>query len=183
MPLVPSQEDFNALLSRVEDLESGLPAVGSVAPSIWHGNSGNSSELVDRLYLTYTNGYLYKAIYTIPLPTLHPGDIVEMHGTFEITNPHKYNVMGARYLIIADNPTDTAGIPVSEAAGRNVTPGMHHDTHQDFGTYVVTQEMSGKHAVMVGYAASSAASSSNVVWVEQDYGRLFVKVYRNWCLE
>lgn len=150
---------------------------------IWHKNSGNKSELTNRLYLSYSSGYRFEALYTIPLPTLYPGDLVEMHGTFEVTNPHKYNVMCARYLVITDNPKDIHGIHVSEAAGRNVTRNMHHDVHQDFGTYKVTETMEGKHAVMVAYAASSRAGPTNVIWVEQDYGRMYAKVFRAGILE
>lgn len=181
--VVPTQEEYAALLSRVEALESLPSGGGSGGPIMWHKNSGDNSELVPHLYLSYANGYRFEALYSIPLPDLHPGDLVDLRATFEVTNPHSYNCMCARYLIIADNPKDVTGIMVSEAAGRNVTPNMHHDVHHDFGTLKVTEEMTGKHAVCVAYAASTKAGPTNAIFVEQDYGRLEAKVIRAAALE
>lgn len=169
---VPS--DLNDILSRLDTLEGATqPTAQGSAAKIWHSNSGNSSELVS----TLPAGAVKKVVYSIALPDLSPGDLVEAHATFEVTNPYSFNIMVGRQLRIANAASAVNGIELSEAATRNISPNMHHDHIQDFGTFVATTAMAGRFVNFVAYSGSSAYSAGDAAIVEQDYGRMFVKVY------
>lgn len=161
------QIDITALTERIEFLEGR---------KIWHANSGNSSEKVVNIDISKTNPP-YKVIYSVPLPDIKAGDLVEMFGQFEVTTPQAYNVMIGRQLILSSHPnTPTASIEVSEAAAANVTKDMHHMVVNDYGSYIAAQDLSGYHALCTAHIASDAALAGHTVRIEPDYGRLFVKV-------
>jgi hypothetical protein len=148
------------------------------ARKIWMANSGNSSERINTLPLTQGSPYTRRSVFSIELPELKAGDVISARGTFEVTNDNAYNVMAARLLLIGDTGGATTGTDISEAAGFNVTPAMHHGVIMDFGSYVVPADLpAGKRLNMVAYAAASAAPVSGAeITVEQDYGRLEVMV-------
>lgn len=168
------QSDLAPLIARLEALEGATQAsTAGIAAKIWHANSGNSSELVTQL----PEGAVKKVVFSIALPALAVGDLVEAHASFEVTNPYAFNIMVGRQLRIADAASAVNGIELSEAATRNISPNMHHDHIQDFGSYVVTDAMVGRFVNFIAYTGSTAYSSGDAAVVEQDYGRLFVKVY------
>lgn len=175
MPITfPTQDDMADIVSRLEALEAGAsPSTGASMPKIWMAGSGDNSELVTQL----PKGAIHKVVYSIALPDLNAGDVIEAHATFEATNPYTYNMMVGRYLLLATSDSSVIGTEISEAATRNITPGMHHDHIQDFGTFLVTDAMSGMFVNFVAYCDAQAATSGHAAVVEQDYGRLFVKVY------
>lgn len=140
---------------------------------IWWKNTGDFSEKRTTLPVNSTK----HVIYSVALPDLKAGDLIDVRATFEITNPYSFNVMVGRQLILGDGHLSVTGSEISEAATRNITPGMHHDHIQDFGTYLVPSDMTGKHITVVAWSGSSAANSTHNVILEQDYGRLEVKVF------
>jgi len=178
--IVPTQTEFEALQARVSMLENLQMPLTPTGPSIWHSNSGNGSELATQLNIHTVQK---EVIYSVALPDLYGGDVVEAYGTFEVTNPYPYNIMVGRLIILADSPSATTGIELSEAATRNISPNMHHDHIQDFAQYKVPQDVSGKYVNLISYSAASRSVSTSRAKVEQDYGRLFVKVYRVHIME
>lgn len=169
LPVPPQWPDAlppaDTIEERLESLENRL------SRGLWYSNTGDNAEQVASLPLTTAQPFQFRVIYSIPAPEIFVGDLVRFTAMFEVTNPYTYNVMSARYTVIADSPTSTTGIPLSEAAGQNVTPGMHHMLVPDYGGWIADQTLIGKYINVVGYAASSAATSGAALVVEQGYGR------------
>jgi len=161
-------------ISQLLSVPYALHANSSEKCALKHTNTGNSSELITSLPVTTGSPYQRKIIYSQQLNDIKAGEIIEVLSEFEVTNDLGFNVMIASIIILADNPTDVTGIEITEANGYNVTPGMHHGTTIKVGTYIVTADYAIKYVNVIGYAASTAASSGNVITVEHDYGRLSV---------
>lgn len=176
--LVPTLAEFQALQAQTALLTGGGGG-SAFQPFIWYGNSGNLSEKVTHLPLTNAK----YVVYSIKLPNCAEGDLIKVRATFEVTNPYNYNIMVGRGFIIAKTATAVTGTEISEYATRNITPGMHHDHIQDFGSIRATAAMSGNYVNFVAYSGSSAAGSGHKAIVEQDYGRLEVERIRAWALE
>lgn len=165
------------------------PPASTPARGIWMGRTDFGDELITAIPLTkglnylnpYTGGlgYYHRILYTLPLPTLMPGDVVDARTTFELTNGLNFNVMACRFIVITDLPQDPFKVVkyLSRPAGRNVTTNMHHDIVHDFGTFKVEEEMEAMSVSVIVYAASFSAVTGHTLKVEQNYGRLEVKVY------
>lgn len=154
---------------------AGAEPVAIVPTWIWFDNTGNQSERISELSLATDK----KVVYSIPLPPLVEGDIIDAHATFEVTNDLGFNVMVGRQLVISSTPDGVSGIEVSEAATRNVTPNMHHDHIQDFGSAVWNRREGAYFLNLVAYAGASLhEDSAGALRVEQDYGRLSVTIFR-----
>lgn len=143
---------------------------------MWTNNSGNNSELVAQLPLVPASTRM--VVFSLPLPDLAVGDVVQAFGSFGATNPELYNVMVGKYLVIASSAGATTGIEVSEASTRNITPDMHHDAVQSYGSYKVTSALINRFLNYIAYTAANPAQAGDYVAVEPDYGRLFVNVLR-----
>lgn len=142
---------------------------------LWHANSGNAGELATSLPMI--PNATKRVIYSIPLPDLAVGDLVQAWATFEVTNPYQFNVMVGRSLLIGATADAITGTEISEPATRNITPGNHHDHIQDFGSYRAPIALTGKFLNLIAYAGSSQAVAGDEAVVEQDYGRLFVNIF------
>ncbi len=197
---VPSMEDYEALSARIDEAGSiagpagpaGAPGpagpAGTITPFIWQKNTGNTSEQFSQMIIAgRINGvnqpiYFY-AIYSIQLPEIFEGDLIEVDASFECTQDTGENVMVCRHIHICASATATSGgIEVSESACRNVTPGMHHDHIQDFGSIRGTPAMSNKFVNFIAYA-NHYELRGHAVKIEPDYGRMTVKVTRAAAME
>lgn len=148
-------------------------------PFIWHANSGNSSERVTFLPVpAIGTNYQTRVIFSIQLPTIAVGDLLEAHSSFEVTNNSStQHVMVGRWMTLAPSSIATTGIDISEAAVRNVSKSsMHHDVVADHASYVATMELTGKYLNLVAYSGAELARYNDVITVEQDYGRMFVTI-------
>lgn len=170
--VTPTPPQWPDVLPPAGTTEERLEALeNKFARGFWYANTGDNAEQVSSLPLTTAQPFQFRVIYSIPAPEIFAGDLVRFTAMYEVTNPYTYNVMSARYTVIADSPTATTGIPLSEAAGQNVTPGTHHMLMPDYGGWVADQTLTGKYINIVGYAASSAATSGTALIVEPGYGR------------
>jgi hypothetical protein len=142
--------------------------------SLAHTNSGNSSELINSLPVTTGTPYIMKVIYSQQLNNIKINEVIQTMCEYEVTNDLGFNVMIGTVILLADSPTATTGIEITEANAFNVTPGMHHGVIVKVGSYDVTANYPSKYINVVGYAAGNAASSGDTIKVEQDYGRLSV---------
>lgn len=138
-----------------------------------------NAEQWSSIAITKTYPWAYRVLYSVPLPDLYAGDVIDARVTYQLTNPYPFNVMSARFLAISDSPTNATLYTdlVSRPAGRNITDNMHHDIIHDFGTFRVPSFMSGKYLVLIVYAASSASTSGQALQVNRNYGRLEVKIF------
>lgn len=181
-------DDLLELEARISALENVLlpdpsdPPEVIAIPLVWHANSGDNSERRTNLPISGVPLPIVCVVYSVQLPEIFDGDLIEAWGTFEVTNPYNYDMMVCRQLIIGDANNSTTGVEVSEPACRNVTPGMHHDHTQDFGSIRGTAAMSGKWVIMTGYANNYNVTGHAAI-LEQDYGRLIVKVTRKVAME
>jgi hypothetical protein len=141
---------------------------------LWHANSGNLSEKVSKLYLGFANA---KVVFSLALPSLNAGDLIQAWASCEVTNDLKVNVMVARCLKLSTSPTGTFGTEISEGAARNITPGNHHDVIQDFGSYQMTSGSYPLFLNFVVWADRTGRLATDFVKVAQDYGRLMVNAF------
>jgi hypothetical protein len=148
-----------------------------VTAFLWNRNSGNFGEKVAQLPLGTVGNVLRRVIYSMALPPVNVGDLIQAWATFEASNETPQNVMVGRYLTLTTGPGVTTGTDISEAATRNITPDMHHDHIQDFGSYRVSAARSGWWLNYIAYAGRNTVQPGEYVIVEQDYGRLMVNIY------
>lgn len=151
-------------------------ASGIGAPIVY--NSGNGSELVTSLIITHAPGpYQRTVIYCVDLgaPPLG-GEILYVSGDEEFTNPYTYNVALSAHLLLTTSCAATDGGEISEDAGFNITPDMHHGAISRSGSLVVAVGNSRQYVAFIADAASTAAPTCNCarLAVEPDYGRLSV---------
>ena len=105
---------------------------------------------------------------SVPLGQIKAGETIKAFSEVEVTNdlvtkaPNDpsgtdvfHDIAAAAQLIVADSPTATTGIEVSEDQGNYVTPEMHHWVFQKSGSYTATQTLSGRHLNVVMWAYSS----------------------------
>lgn len=185
----PSQAEFNALEARLAAIEAVVnqppPDPNDFLPIglVWHQNSGNNSEKVTSLPISGVQFPTYHVVYSIQLPTIFAGDLIEAFATFEVTNPYPgLDIMICRVLRIGDAATSTTGTEISEEAGQNVPYSVHHGTYPDFGSIRGVPSMSEKYVNFIA-CANIYGHAGKAVAVEQDYGRLIVKVTRAAALE
>lgn len=176
---------LQSLAERVDALEAPVvidPGSVEELPLVWHANSGPSSELRQTLVISGLAQPYQHVVYSVRLPVIQAGDIIKAWATFEVTHEFAENVMVCRGLRICASATATAGTKISADSCRNVTPGMHHDSIQDFGSIVGTPGMSQMWLNFVAYANHYELPGA-AVRVEPDYGRLFVEVTRKAAME
>lgn len=142
-------------------------------------------ELVQNLPLKH-NPYEFYTLYSLHLPDLLEGDIVDVSTQFEATNDLGFNVMFSHFVQIQSAetvwiglksfPSDPFVVPCYPA-GENITPGMHHGHRSISGDYVIPSDGDYWISVIV-YAASSAAGYGDTLQIEQGYGGVSAKVTR-----
>jgi hypothetical protein len=175
VPDLPPVVVSGTLEERVYALEQRL-----TRPFVWHANSGHDGELVTSLPVTPNSPYTFKTIYSIALPTLYAGDLLQAFALAQFTNDTNLEwVMAATYITLGTSPTDTNLVGrISEAKGRNVGRiTTHHDPHPDFASYVVPENVEGLYLNFVGYAGH-VNGTGQLLDVDQGYGRLFATVTR-----
>lgn len=183
LPIVLTIDDLTPILERLDALEAASGPVGG--PFWWHENSGSSSELVTTIPITTGSPYTRKVIFSIALPDLAAGDLIEAKASMQVTTSYNYNCMIGSLLILTDSATSTSGLvaDISEAAGENFDMAVHHKKVADFGSYRVTTPLIGKYVNFIAYAASTGALPGHALTVDLDYGRLIVDVIRAAALE
>lgn len=143
---------------------------------IHHVNSGPKSELVWHMPMTTWHPYVHNIAYQIHLRDLRKGDLLVFNLQGECTSEHQYNVQVCSYVSLSPHKHDI-GKPISQPYGGNVTRNEHHRPFNSTGSWEV--EHNGDFYLNgIVYVASTAAGPNDVIILEQDYGRLFVLVYR-----
>lgn len=156
---------------------------GGQFPQVAHYTTASGSELVPALSLAH-DPYRYTTLYSLKLPRLRKGDVVQVHCQFEVTNDIGFNVMLAHSMLFHRKETivkhggQPDGHLLCEYAGENITPGMHHGFRTLMGSLVVPDDGDAWVSVVI-YAASDAAKPGDKVSVEKGYGGLRAIVFRN----
>lgn len=145
------------------------------------GNSGASSEMVSSLILHSQGGHpvvVYSLNLNGPNFRIKAGDFLNVRGRVQITtNESTFNTLCSSYIALG---TDMAGkneIKISQAAGKNVTPSVHHDMVSDFGTYQFTGSDLSYHWINFVLSADSTSGVLPLI-VEANTGKLSYELYR-----
>lgn len=169
--IVPTIDEFNALVSRVETLEAGKRLVGV------HGNQ-NFSELLTSIPITTGSPYDYKILFSQEVADIQAGDVFDVSCEFQVNTSYSHNVMVASWLHATPSATDIAGGEVCEANGQNINLDIHHYARTRAGVWVAPANYASRFFNLIIYSASTAASPGDELTVSQDYGRLAIKQYR-----
>ncbi len=118
--------------------------------------------------------YRYKSVYSIALPTIPAGSIIDIYGDGEVTNNNSYNIGVASYFVIGTSDTmasyaDAGIIIVSPPNGADIinsgTSGHNHMVMAKSSTYYVSSTLTGKYLNYIWYAYSSDATGGAVAAV------------------
>ena len=148
----------------------------------WYATTPGS-ELAAAIPLAH-RPFKYTTLFSLKLPDLRRGDVVQAHSQFEVTNDLGVNVMLAHAMLLHDKETvvvhadKPAGRPLCEYAGENVTQGMHHGFRTLVGSTAVADDGDAWVSVVV-YAASTGVPIGRKVTVQKNYGSLRAIVFRN----
>jgi hypothetical protein len=160
------------------------PAGREGRPRIDHYTTPAGAELVPAVRLAH-NPYRYTTLYSLKLPDLRAGDVVQAHSQFEATNDLGVQVMLAHAMlfhpketIINHGPPPAKGRVISEYATENITPAMHHGFRTLVGSLAVPADGDGWVSVVI-YAADLAGPPGGKLGVEKGYGGLRAIVFRN----
>jgi hypothetical protein len=138
-------------------------------------NSGNSSERLAALPVTKYPALAPRVIYCVALPSApQAGDVVEAFADFEITTPYPYNLLLASQIILTDSCTNTQGLEITEGAGYNCLPALHHCLVHRGGSLILTSDTYRRFVAVVAWSSTmnTAWRSGHALVVERDYGRL-----------
>lgn len=162
----------------------GAPPRPDHRPRIDHYTTPAGAELVPAIRLAH-NPYRYTTLYSLKLPDLRAGDVVQAHCQFEATNDVGVPVMLAHAMlfhsketIVAHGPPPAKGRVISEYAGENLTPAMHHGFRTLVGSLAVPADGDGWVSVIV-YASELAGPPGGKLGVQKGYGGLRAIVFRN----
>lgn len=100
----------------------------------------------------------------LQLPNLANGDVVVVTSQVQGTNDRGYNVRFATRLRLGNNNTHTGG-PYLARNTRNITPAMHHDTHQMGGSFKVGEGGfgAGTRWLVLSCDASGGGGGGNIL--------------------
>jgi hypothetical protein len=156
-----------------------LPRQG---PRVEHFSTSPGAELVSAIEVR-PSFYRYATLYSLKVPVLRKGDVVQAHAQFEVTNNLGFNVMLGHAMLLHPEETivvhgDMPGARIlCEYAGENLTPDMHHGFRTLMGSFAATDDGDVWISVLI-YAISSVAKPADRLTVEKAYGGLRVIVFR-----
>jgi hypothetical protein len=152
-------------------------------PRVDHYTTASGGELVPSVSLAH-NPYRFTTLYSLKLPGLRKGNVVQAHCQLEVTNDLGFNVQLAHAMLFHRKETIVThgarpdGRILCEYAGENITPEMHHGFRSLIGSLAVPDDGDAWVSVLI-YAASDAAMPGATVRVEKGYGGLRAIVFRS----
>lgn len=162
----------------------GAPAPVGQRPRVDHYSTGPNAELIPTITCVKKVPYKFTTLYSLKLPELKTGDVVHAHSQFEVTNDLGFNVMIAHAMLVHREETVVVhgdqpdGQVISEHAGENVTPDMHHGFRTLTGSFAAVADGDAWLSVII-YSASDSPKLGDIVKVERGYGGLRAVVFRN----
>src|SRR4051794_32905158 len=76
------------------------PTTAQQRPRVDHYTTGPNAELVPAITRVTRVPYKFTTLYSLKLPDLKAGDVVQAHGQFEVTNDLGFNVMIAHAMLV-----------------------------------------------------------------------------------
>jgi hypothetical protein len=142
------------------------------------------AELIATLPLTGLE-YRYSTLYSLKVPALRQGDVVQAHAQFQVSNGLGFSVMLAhamvlhpRRTIVQHDPKQSKDQRLCEYAGQNITPEMEHGFRSLMGSFAADEDGDAWVSVIV-YAATMIPRPGQKLAVKKGYGGLRAIVYRN----
>jgi hypothetical protein len=185
------------------DPEAAIDAKSS-RPSFAHYATPKGGELVRQFTLTDGKSYMFSSIYTLHIPGLAIGDLIQAHCQFQIANnvfrypnaPHPVDNVGLCHEMVM-HPDEKKLIDAPEyppdffevimpcsRAGENITPGAHYGFRTLVGSAQVAKETKlGKDGSLwisvIVYAVSDAVGFAGQKLDVAQHGGLSALVFRN----
>lgn len=155
-----------------------------MGPRFDHYTTSRGAEALGAISVVRGQPFRFSTLYSVKVPALRAGDVVQAHAQFELTNDCGINVMLGHAMVVHHEETvidhsDTrpGGDVICEYAVENITPGMHHGFRTLVGSF--SAERDGDHWLsVVIYAAASSAKDGDTLAVEKGYGGLRAIAYR-----
>jgi hypothetical protein len=153
-------------------------------PRANHYSTGRNAELVKSITRVKTAPYKFTTLYSLKLPGLRAGDVVQAQCQLEVTNDLGFNVMIAHAMLVHRKETIVVhgerpeGQVISEYAGENVTPDMHHGFRTLAGSFTADADGDAWLSTLI-YSASDSPKPGDRIKVERGYGGLRAVVFRN----
>lgn len=144
-----------------------------------HLRLGFSQELVQYVNVTAPEVYEYFPLYSLLVPSVAPGDIIQAATQFEIANQWVHTVSLAHVMMLNSSEQKTPGVPNAPGtpmapcfhAGANVTPGgdrMHYGLRAFSG--MTTVDFTGNAWISVWVYAKSDKGANGKLKVNNNGG-------------
>lgn len=154
------------------------PVRPPAAPDMY--TSGEGGELVATLPVPVAPAAAdHRVIYSVEVPNIRGGDVLDVDAGFEVTSELAINVMLGSYLLLCTNAGDVQGAAGSVELTDPRTENFHRDREHHLdrvvtGRYLATTDLGTKRVNLVGYSGSQAAVGGETIVVEPGYGRVNV---------
>jgi len=116
------------------------------------------------------------SIFSVLVPKITAGNILQITSEFEATNPFSYNTMIACWIILTNSPTATLGTLIDPANDFNISPAMHHGVTVKARNWQAPSTFTNLYVNTVAWAGSSNANPGDTLIIEQGYGHLDVLI-------
>jgi hypothetical protein len=141
-----------------------------------------NAERVQTIVATQGHPYQYYVLYSLPLPDIKAGDMIEAFCQFQMTHIEANadaRYMVGKFLMIGDSPTDAALLKpkLNSPTALNIERLRVHEPIHHFGDYIAPQDLTGKHLNAVVYSQRLGAAGNGTIRVDQGYGHLSVKIW------
>lgn len=161
----------------------GLPELPR--PRVDHYATPANGELIAMLPLGTEKKYKFCTLYSLKVPDLRKGDVVQAHAQFEVTNDLGVPVSVAHAMlvhtkktVVKDAPTQSKDQRLCEYAGQWLTPEMHHGFRTLMGSFQAEAAGDAWVSVVI-YSVGAEKLAGRTLTVEKNYGGLRAIVFRN----
>ena len=115
-------------------------------------------------------GYQFCTVYSIRLPDISPGDILQLSAQCEVTNDSGLNIMEGHYIQLRS--TQSPSMRVTAACGTNIDPTRHHSVITASRNYIVPMALSDVYLELVIYSQGFDNQTTGSLTVMAGYGHL-----------
>lgn len=154
----------------------------NAAPTLHAYDSGSNSERVTRLPITKFGSPMKRTVVQCVVLEKAPtaGEIIQTTSDFQVTNDQGYLVHFANQTLLTDSCTNHQGLEITEGAGYNCDPPLHHCPVNRTGLMVMQGNTYRRFVVTVAWSTTTKPewTSGDYLVVQPDYGRLSVLRWR-----
>lgn len=140
---------------------------------MWHAST--TEKRWAYISIPYSSSLQYfRSVLSVPLPTIHAGDMIVADAVVPITNPYTYVIMVGRFLCLTgplqegqtQETQQSSALGVKMGGGpvtRNIAPITRHDFFTQSATYRAPSEMTDRCVNYIIYSASQLIPNPSVV--------------------